>query len=438
MARDPFAIWLIGQEARALLTRLGRLRPVALQETMVPAARVSTAALRGIEGLLGNGRRELHGQLRRFLAWLAVEGPHARAEEAQRKFTFLKLRFNAVLTQLDIFSEAMSQRSEAETGAWLAGLDVAAADALELPGVYEAPPVVCYLARDPGGAIRRARTRLPGGGENPVALVRIPRERMIGSGVASSLVHEVGHQAADLLDLVAPARASLLRSQPPGGAGLVWRLWARWISEILADLWAVSRVGVASTLGLVALVSLPRAFVFRPSLEGPHPTPWIRVKLSCALGDALYPDPQWSRIARAWEACYPPAGLAPDAAAFLRALEASIPRLVAAVLDFRPRALGGTSLGRLLADTGRTPARLSMDWTPPHGRPLAAARPTVALAALAQARLDGRISPEAEAGLLADLLKAWAVAGVLRGDGTGPRVRRGRAAIRWEFRGAAA
>ncbi len=47
-----------------------------------------------------------------------------------------------------------------------------------------------------GAAIRRARTRLPGGGDNPVAIIRVPRERMVGSGIASSLVHEVGHQAA--------------------------------------------------------------------------------------------------------------------------------------------------------------------------------------------------------------------------------------------------
>jgi hypothetical protein len=37
----------------------------------------------------------------------------------------------------------------------------------------------------------------------------VPRERMVGSGVASSLVHEVGHQAAALLDLTNSLRPSL-------------------------------------------------------------------------------------------------------------------------------------------------------------------------------------------------------------------------------------
>ncbi len=65
------------------------------------------------------------------------------------------------------------------------------------------------LAARPAPAIRRARTRLPGGGDNPVAIIRLPRERMVGSGIASSLIHEVGHQGAALLDLVNSLRPLL-------------------------------------------------------------------------------------------------------------------------------------------------------------------------------------------------------------------------------------
>jgi hypothetical protein len=39
--------------------------------------------------------------------------------------------------------------------------------------------------------------------------------------------------------------------------------------------------------------------------------PWIRVLLSCAIGDRLYPDPQWKRLAATWRAMYPLAGLRP-------------------------------------------------------------------------------------------------------------------------------
>src|SRR5262249_42297591 len=152
-------------------------------------------------------------------------GLAATPAEAQRRFTMLRLRFNTSLAQFDIFADALTQRSESQTGVWLAGLDTIAADALSLSGGYYNPPsVICYLDRGHGAAIRRARTRLPGGGENPVAIIRIPRERMVGSGIGSSLVHEVGHQAAALLDLVESIRPILRRLQRNRGReAIAWQ-----------------------------------------------------------------------------------------------------------------------------------------------------------------------------------------------------------------------
>ncbi len=182
--------------------------------------------------------------------------------EYARAFTLLRLRFNGVLTHFDVFENVVTQRSENETGVWLSGLDVAAADALHLGGhFYETPPLVCYLVRGPGGAIRRVRTRLPGGGKSPVAIIQVPRERMVGSGIASTLVHEAGHQAAALLSLVESLGPQLrARAQQHPAEAQAWHLWERWISEIIADLWSVGCVAIASTLGLMSVVSLPQAF----------------------------------------------------------------------------------------------------------------------------------------------------------------------------------
>ena len=60
------------------------------------------------------------------LATLIGDAPTviANAAEAQRRFSFIRLRFNAVLAQFDIFSDVVTQRSESRTGVWLAGLDV--------------------------------------------------------------------------------------------------------------------------------------------------------------------------------------------------------------------------------------------------------------------------------------------------------------------------
>lgn len=413
MATGTFASWLLAQEARALLTRLARVRPFALHETMVPAAAISPLAQTAIERYLDRGRRELRASVQAYLRWL--QGPEARSvtpAEAQRRFTFLRLKFNTVLAQFDLFADVLTQRSEYDTGVWLSGLDVVAADALALPDYYEAPPVVCYLDRGVGAAIRRARTRLPGGGENPVAIIRVPRERMVGSGIASSLVHEVGHQAAALLELVDSLRP-VLHGIPhsSGQNSSIWGCWERWISEILADFWSVARVGVASTLGLMGVVSLPRPFVFRFNMDDPHPIPWIRVKLSCAIGRVLYPHPQWDRLARLWDSFYPVAGLDEERRRLLTRLEASLPAFVALLTQHRPKALRGQSLLGVMNVEERQPARLAAyywAWRSAPGR-LRNASPTLVFAVLGQARADGELSPEQESNTLAKLLTHWAL-----------------------------
>src|SRR6202012_935639 len=118
--------------------------------------------------------------------------------------------------------------------------------------------------------------------------------------------HEVGHQAAALLGLVESVRRELRRIyEDRADNTAVLRLWERWISEILADVWSVARSGIASTSGLIGVVSLPRPFVFRLNQDDPHPTPYIRVKLSAAFGQAIYPQPAWERLIQLWESYYP-------------------------------------------------------------------------------------------------------------------------------------
>lgn len=413
MAVSPYAQWMLAEEARALLSRLGRVKPFSMLEPMVPAAMVLPAAQHAIESYLIAGRQELRTMVQGFVAWL--RGPVAAGAsdaEAQRRFTLLRLRFNAALTQFDLFSDVITQRSEYETGVWLSGLDVASTDALTLAGdYYDVPPVICYLDRGAGAAIRRAHTRLPGGGANPVAVIRVPRERMVGAGIASSLVHEIGHQAAALLDLVNVFRPVLQGMQRGGSDREAWVLWERWISEILADFWAIARVGVASTLGLLAVVSLPRAMVFRLSLDDPHPVPWIRVKLSCAIGDALYPHPQWARIAALWESFYPLDAVEPETLRLFSHLQASMPAFVNLLVHHRPPALRGRSLVEVV-DTGtRRPVRLAAlfsAWSRSPKR-MYEAPPTLVFAVLGQARSDGRLTPEAETTVTGKLLMHWAL-----------------------------
>jgi hypothetical protein len=418
MVVNEYARWTLIQEAEAILTRLARVKPFALHETMVPAAAIPPIAQLAIERQIARGRREVRDMVNGFLQWLGgPDGRRSAPSEAQRRFTLVRLRFNAALSQADVFSDVLTQRSEHETGVWLAGLDAVAADALAMPDYYAAPPVMCYLDRGIGAAIRRARTRLPGGGENPVAIIRVPRERMVGSGIASSLVHEVGHQATALLNLVASMQRALReRWQEEGGQERSsWRFWERWISEILADFWSVARIGVGSTLGLMSVVSVPRAFVFRVNLDDPHPIPWIRVKLSCGIGQALYPHPQWNGLAELWESFYPLAGLDKQRRSLLSALDASIPEFVHLLIRHRPSALKGKALAEALAVDQRQPSRLGATYDRWNVAPagMRKASPTLAFAAIGQAKAEGKIRPEAESTLVSSLLTHWALRNAL-------------------------
>ncbi|HEX6699304.1 MAG TPA: hypothetical protein VF101_01085 [Gaiellaceae bacterium] len=412
------ARWMLGQEARALLTRLGRVKPFALQETMLPAAALSPAALIAIERFLVGNRHTLREQVREYAHWLEQDGRNVSPAEMQRRFTIVRLRFNDVLSQFDLFSEVITQRSEAETGVWLSGLDVFAADALSLPGgFFEAPQVICYLARGPGAAVRRARTRLPGGGDNPVAIVRVPRERMVGHGIASSLVHEVGHQAAALLDLV-PSLRPVLHAYAERGHPRereAWTLYERWVSEIVADLYSVAKLGIGSTLGLIGVVSMPNWFVFRIATDDPHPVPWIRVRLSCAVGDALYPHPQWQELSELWEALYPRSVLKRDRQRTLQGLDRTVPQFVEVLLGHRPASLHGLSLGDVLPFEDRRPAQLAALYRAWRGRreQLREAPPTLAFAVLGQARAMGLLDPEQESRTVGNLLTYWALRSTL-------------------------
>ena len=408
----PSATWLLEQETRALMTRLESVQPFVLQETHLAAAALSPAALSGIEQFLITGRRDVHRRAQAFLRWLQGPGASAAAPDQQRRFWRLRLRFQDALSQFDLFSEVITQRSEHGNGVLLSGLDVAAAEALLVPGgFFEGPPVVCSLHRGLGGAIRRARTRLPGGGDNPVALIRIPRERMIGYGIASSLVHEVGHQGAALLDLVDSLQAEIRPIRGRGRSRRAWDLWDRWISEIVADYWSISRIGIGSTLGLIGLVSLPRAYVFRPSHDDPHPMPWLRVLLSCAIGDRLYPDPQWERLARTWRAMYPLSGLRPELRATISELRTTLPDFISLLLDHRPPRLQGWSLAEVLRNPELEREALLRRFERWRARPsrMSDAPPTVAFAVLGQARASGRLTPERESRLLKRLIASWAV-----------------------------
>ena len=376
---------------------------------MVAAANITNAAKKGIYDLLRVGVQEVKQKIFHFIRWVKT-GP--KPDKAQRQFALLKLKFNAFLDQLDIFADVLTQRGEHETGVWIGGLDVLARDAIRLDKSYTStPPLVTYLDRGHGAAIRRARTRLPGGKSNPVALIRVPRERMVSSGIASSLVHEVGHQGVALLSLIPSVRKALRQKAKTDKANRsVWQLFERWISEILADFWAVSKLGVTATNGLIGVVSLPSYFVFRMNLDDPHPFPWIRVKISCAFGKALFPDAQWGRISQQWNSFYRLDRIRPKDQQLLHKIERVIPAFVHLLIHHKPAALKGKKLVNAFKTGHIRPRHLRKLFNLWQQKPhlIKKANPTLVFATIGQARSDRVLSPKKENELLSEMLSYWA------------------------------
>jgi hypothetical protein len=196
-----------------------------------------------------------------------------------------------------------------------------------------------------------------------------------------------------------------------GEKAFVWQFFSRWISEILADFWSVAKVGIASSLGLIGVVSLPSAFVFRVALDDPHPIPWIRVQLSTALGNALYPHPQWARLSRLWESYYPIAGLDEKKKILILMLEKNIPRFVEIMANHQPESLRGKTLKDVFSCKYRQPSVLREYYDSLRSSPgtIRTLSPSLVFAIIGQAKADNRISPKEEGNILDNILRHWAL-----------------------------
>ncbi len=174
-------------------------------------------------------------------------------------------------------------------------------------------------------------------------------------------------------------------------------------------------LGIGATVGLMGVMSLPTWYVFRFGGSDPHPIPWIRVRLSCAMGRALYPHPQWDELGRIWNSLYPRSGLRPELRATFDALLRTMPAFVETLLGYRPRSLGGRPLRVAFPTEERTPdelARLRRRWRTKPGE-MRDAAPTLAFAVLGQARYRGAINAREESRLIGNLLTFWALKSTL-------------------------
>src|SRR5688572_22239491 len=104
MSLNLFSKQFLINEALSLISRLEMVKPFALSMPMVVAARIPDDALKGITDLIVTGNKELKKSVGDFINWVKnPDNQHISSEEFQGQFALLKLRFNALLDELDIF-----------------------------------------------------------------------------------------------------------------------------------------------------------------------------------------------------------------------------------------------------------------------------------------------------------------------------------------------
>jgi hypothetical protein len=155
---------------------------------------------------------------------------------------------------------------------------------------------------------------------------------------------------------------------------------------------------------------LPKYFQFRLDLDDPHPAPYVRVKLSCAFGKALFPPPQWDRLWGLWELFYPIEGLPVEKQNLLQQLDSEMPTFINLVNYHQPASLKGKQLCEIFPVKARQPAQLQQFYQRWKQTPelIERALPTLVFAVMGQAKSDLVLQADEESRILSQQLRNWA------------------------------
>ncbi|MBT8099138.1 MAG: hypothetical protein KJO82_05280 [Gammaproteobacteria bacterium] len=341
--------WVVDR-LEELRTRLQGVRKPGDSIPVIQVAAISGPAMVALESGM---RRSVSALLRDIekllrLARQLDQGPSNRLKFVNKKLTLLQLKADSLFSTFDMLQDATAIRADAKTGRLLRGVDVLLEHALRrpIPG-YTAPMAIGYLdSSGRGGAIARARTRLPGGFILPTALVRVSPESL-PLRLSSSLNHEVGHQLTADTSLLGDAtrRVTSVVMRTTGNAAAA-KLFGSWSNELMADAWSVVLGGGVPVMdGLQRVLSLPEPilYAFRP---GPHPVGPVRVQFSYEASRLTFPDPALDRLRRRFDEIYGAPSVPDSLKQRLRPLLRSVPGVARALINRPFEGLGGKTLAQ--------------------------------------------------------------------------------------------
>src|SRR5690606_39206725 len=142
-------------------------------------------------------------------------------------------------------------------------------------------------------------------------------------------------------------------------------------------------------------------------MKGPHPPPYIRVKLSCAFGKALFPGKHWDRLWQTWMQFYPKDELPESRLRTLADLESIENDFIQLVLEHHSPQLNGTAFRKILPTADRQPAQLQKLYKlwQSNSATLDESPPTLVFAVFSQAKYDLTIDANKENSLLSQILR---------------------------------
>jgi hypothetical protein len=216
----------------------------------------------------------------------------------------------------DFYFELFGQR-QTRFATWLLSCDRIALDCYQQAFLnvgkaksIPAPPPFVYMKTglSPATFRRSIRLRSLGLHENPFPLIQLPYHRLMNPWTLGAVLHEVSHNLQNDLDVdqVIPQtiEARLVEHGIPRAVAAVWKRWNR---EIFADLSGLLLGGPAVVGSLMDVVGRSPRNTLNFTEGAPHPTPWLRVLISCELLRRMDFPADAAAYRRAWLRLYPTA-----------------------------------------------------------------------------------------------------------------------------------
>ena len=355
--RQTLDTWLSVQSLNAL-RHAAALRPFAEGEFGTGGPAPTSGHLQATNQLIGGLRRgvlELGHRVR-----LAADAGRQSPTPAvlARTMTLKEQAHDAVRAiekVWDFYFELFGQR-QGRYGFWLDACDQIALDCYQHTWVnlgrarsVPAPPPFSFMRTGFSPATYRRGIPLSRLGRlpNPFPLIQLPYHRLVNPWTLGAVLHEVSHNLQSDLGLsgVVPARIErdLLAAGASPEVAATWRGWNR---ESYADLSGLLLGGPCVVASLMDVVGRSPAAVYAFTPGKPHPTPYIRVLLSCALLRRMGFAEDAARYRRTWTHLYPNPGSGIPAA-MLSGLERVLDIVVNAAC-YTPYLQLGTSLAEVL------------------------------------------------------------------------------------------